>query len=516
MVVVLGTLPFQLLLLQHLGSGELATGFLQYDSPYYVANGREVFERGNGFAHPNPYDPSPHAPVIYFHWLTWLLGFGVKILGADPGALFASLGVVASLLCSALTLRLVEAVLPQAAGRRILFLLTMWGGGALYLGGLAANLGAGRPWAVDPFAFDTGQGWWFPNWGRNLVLPTEAVYHCFVAAAWWAVVKRRWPLAIGTVATLAATHPFSGLQHLLILATWIAVVAARERTRAAVGRLAVVAAILGAFAAYYFVFLNSFPEHRALTAKWSLAWTMPLSNLVLAVAPPTGVALWRLRRRENWTEADRFFAVAWIGTFLLLKHDWFIPPHQPAHFSRGYHWLPAWLMALPQLQAWGLAVAARAGRATLFAAGSVAAALLLSDNAAFLYREFHDDQRERHYLTPAQRDVFRWLERSGASGVLLCADTRLGYLAATYTSVRPYLGHLNNTPDVHERWRHVAAWHREGQRGPWQEQIDCVLMQRTNPPAAFDRENWREVYRNQDYLLFERSKATPVGKTSQR
>src|SRR6185503_7540289 len=76
--VFLAILPFQLPLLQHfILSGAEATGFLSYDAPYYAANGREIFERGNGFAYPNPYDSDPATPVIYFHWLVWLLGFGV-------------------------------------------------------------------------------------------------------------------------------------------------------------------------------------------------------------------------------------------------------------------------------------------------------------------------------------------------------------------------------------------------------------------------------------------------------
>ncbi|MGE0609633.1 MAG: hypothetical protein AB7O62_21255, partial [Pirellulales bacterium] len=39
------------------------TGFVQSDQPYYLANGRDIFERGNGFMNPNPYDPRPDAPV---------------------------------------------------------------------------------------------------------------------------------------------------------------------------------------------------------------------------------------------------------------------------------------------------------------------------------------------------------------------------------------------------------------------------------------------------------------------
>jgi hypothetical protein len=34
--------------------------------------------------------------------------------------------------------------------------------------------------------------------------------------------------------------------------------------------------------------------------------------------------------------------------------------------------------------------------------------------------------------------------------------------------------------------------------------IDYVLIERTNPSAAFDWANWRELHRNHDYLLLGR------------
>jgi hypothetical protein len=119
----LAAAPFLSLYLAHyLLLSESATGFLLYDMPYYSAHGREVFERGNGFAHPNPYDPDPMAPAIYWHWFPWLLGFGITKLGLDPGVQFVMLGIVGALVCSWVTLRLVEAVLPYSGdplpGRR--------------------------------------------------------------------------------------------------------------------------------------------------------------------------------------------------------------------------------------------------------------------------------------------------------------------------------------------------------------------------------------------------------------
>ena len=93
--IAVAILPFQLPLLHHLWSaGPLATGFLGYDTPYYVANGRAVFEHGNGFFSPNPYDSAPASPAIYFHLFTWFLGLGVKVFCVDPGFLFAGVGLV--------------------------------------------------------------------------------------------------------------------------------------------------------------------------------------------------------------------------------------------------------------------------------------------------------------------------------------------------------------------------------------------------------------------------------------
>ena len=75
-LIVLSLLPFWAVPIAHVVSNpQTATGFFHYELPYYVANGRAALERGNGIMYPNPYDPAPEAPVIYAHWLLWILGF---------------------------------------------------------------------------------------------------------------------------------------------------------------------------------------------------------------------------------------------------------------------------------------------------------------------------------------------------------------------------------------------------------------------------------------------------------
>ena len=210
--MLLAPLPFWSVYLHHYASPDVPTGFIQYDAPYYSANGRVIFQRGNGFAYPNPYDPDAKSPVIYFHWLPWILGFGITRLGWDPGLLYCGIGVFASLVFSWLTLRLVECLLSDARFRYALFFLVMWGGGILCLWQVV-HIALGRSPVSDLFNFDPGWGWWFLNWGRNLIYPHETVYHAIVAATWLAVITHRRLLVVLGAVLLATTHPFSGLQR---------------------------------------------------------------------------------------------------------------------------------------------------------------------------------------------------------------------------------------------------------------------------------------------------------------
>jgi len=513
LIIFLAVLPFQLPLLQQLCFDQSATGFLQYDAPYYLANARAIFERGNGFAYPNPYDPDPNSPVIYFHWLIWLLGAGVKFLHLDPGMLYAAMGFIAAFVCGALTLKLVELTLPDPKGRKWWFLLTMWGGGIVFIAGAIGNLRAGRPLMEYPFGLDTGNGSWLSNWGRNIQFPTEAVYHGLVAAAWIAILQRRWLPAILTVVALAATHPFSGLQHLLILSAWFLFVALKDRTPAAWGRIGMVLIAGGLFAGYYFWFLNRFPAYRNLAALWSVPdpwYSVCGINLLVSIGPLAVLAICSLYCK-HWraNEADKFWIIAFAITFLLMKHDWFIAPHQPAHFIHGYQWLPLWLIALPQLQSWTTLLFARVSRLKASLVCIFCCCLFISDNGAVIASELNGAERDVFSFAPGEREMFAWMNHAHLRGVLVCYDTRISYLTPVYTGVTPYYGHLNNTPNIRARWKNVSAWYRSGQTGPWLDSVDYLLIERSQPPAALDRSKWHELHGNPNFVLFAHERTAP-------
>jgi hypothetical protein len=481
-----------------------ATGFIQYDQPYYAANGREIFERGNGFAYPNPYDPNPAAPVIYFQWLVWLLGFGIQKLRFDPGSLYVGTGVLASVACAYFTFRLVEAVLPERHYRVGLFLLAVWGGGVLCLAQVAVNLRHHRALGYDLFSYDPFQGWWFLNWGRNLVYPTESVYHAIVAATWLFVLRERWLLVLLGVALLAATHPFCGLQLLLIVVVWLSVLVLIGRSRAALWSLLAVIGVLLLFLAYYFVYLPSFAEHRVLQNVWSVPWTLSPLALLFAFGPVGLLALVRVYRdSRNLNMQMGFLAVAFAVSLFLAKHEWFTSPRQPVHFTRGYQWLPLYLLALP-LVARGLAATrARISPASFallllpFGIGAVA------DNAAFIWREWCTPNGM--YLSAPEREMFSWMDRHRLNGVLLCTDPRLCYASATYTAVRPYLGHPGNTPERLVRQQQVQAWMAGSVSVRWLNPIDYLLLGKTETAKLRLVPGWERMYENATLVLFGRS-----------
>jgi len=516
---LLAVLPFWSVYASHFLQGPLQpTGFLIMDAAYYGANGREIFERGNGLSYCNPYDPDPAAPVIYFHWLPWLLGFGTKVLGIDPGLVWVAVGAVGGLVCAWFTFRLVEAVLPDARRLPLCYLITMWGGGVLVAASVITHAALGRPPLENPLLYDPFQGLWFLNWGRNLVLPVEAVYHALVAVAWLGVVRGRSWQAVVAIAALAATHPFSGIQHILVLGCWFGTRAIqRRRIEPPAVFLACLAA---AFVVYYFAFLPRWPQHRAIHDRWSLAWNLGLTTLLAAGLPVAVFAAsrcWQDRRR--WLPEMTFFVIAACVSFALAKHELFLPARQPLHFTRGYTWMPLCLLGLPLAQR--MLVRAAAPAAGVAGRLMVAAALTLTwlDNATWITLQWMAADRQDLRLAPALRDAFAHLDAAGTRGAIVVVAPpgrkwpHCNFLAGTYTSLTPLLGHLHLTPGFDDLSRQAGDWLRHGGPFPALDRVNVAIV-----APSFERNRlpggsavWDEIHSNDEVVVLRRRDQSASG-----
>ena len=167
-----------------------------------------------------------------------------------------------------------------------------WGGGLLALAGIGYSLMTRGVASLTSqgavrriFRFDPCDGWWFLNFGRNMVLPTEALYHALFFGSVLYVLRERFLAAAILAFALSVSHPFSGAELLLILVSWSALEVLFVRSTAVPkGFFVALVGLLGLHVGYYLVYLTSFPEHSKLMKTWALAWELRAVNFLPAYA----------------------------------------------------------------------------------------------------------------------------------------------------------------------------------------------------------------------------------------
>jgi hypothetical protein len=520
-------------------AGLWPTGFIVYDTPYYLANARELFDSGHfGVVYSNPFSYDYASPRIYFQPLTLILGVLLRISRADPGLVFGAVGVAAAIVCARVAVALFDRFGNRSAsGGLATFVAFFWGGGAFALGAtLLAVFVPGpdagtsgfdiRGWWWFNRDVDPAGGWWFLNLGRNLVLPTEAVYHALFFGGAVLILSRRFASAAAVAAVLSVSHPFTGLQFLAIVGAWAMLEQILRSGVVPFWFLCCIAALSALHAYYYLFFLPSFPEHRQLQAQWTLAWTLTIYQSMLAYGIVAAFALWRLRTPERFrrvvSEWPNRLLIVWLLSSLALEnHELFVRnPVQPVHFTRGYSWVALFLLGLPTIAA--LFRRARETRKPVLAwlGPSVVTVVFLLDNAVWLGatatqslgldlgRQLRPDSIRLGYgLGPDQRQVLNFMNDSSVRGsVVLSEDSDLGYLATVYSPLRSWRSHYANTPWNRLRFAELRAFFADGQMPDAWQQLPLLVVFRSSTPwrnriSAFDEGRAQRVLENRSYTV---------------
>ncbi len=438
-------------------------GEVQNDQFTYLAYARALFERGNGFAYPNPYDDDPASPVLYSHLYPLLVGSihrasGLALLHTDY-----LLRLLAGAALAVSLWRLVGLLFEDACDRRAAFWIALVAGGFVWVEALRRLLSGGGPWTSQGVlqAFegaDHACGWWFPNVFRNFFYATETLYHALSFRLLYALASGRSSQACVCLLFLLYAHPFTGAQFAAITLAWVAAERFAGRRGLPLPALGIAGAGIAAFFAYNLVWLPSFPAHAKLMERWRSArfFTDPLPYLWV-YAPwillfPAGLRAARDARPGGG--AWRLLLVELLVTAALMNHHWVLGKErsfQPLHFSHAYAFLPMVLLTLR----WGLRrqrVVKALRRAPVLAA---LLPLLALDNLLFI---------------PATRSVTRWialpapharaLERIAAMrpGQTVLSSLTCGFFSSLLPVVSPHrvvFGHSYLTPDIAERWERV-------------------------------------------------------------
>lgn len=391
--------------------------------------------------------------------------------------------------------------------------LWIWGGGLITLLGSVIYYLTNE---IDGlFDFEPAAGLWFLNLGRNLIYPMEAYYHALFLGAIYLAIRGNYSSSFIISTVLSLSHPFTGIELIGILLSWGMVekiwIGNRLKADGSANSLQttlsssiglsqnlnmpwlwIVGLVLLAIVhlSYYFIFLGSFPEHRSLQEQWTLDWTYEVQHFVPAYFLVGAFALWAIRnvdcaRNTLSFPQNRLFLIWFLVAFALANHEFALKPAmQPLHFTRGYVWMPLFLIggsSLIQLIAWFLK--GSIGRWILV---PLVMSIFLLDNILFL-SSYHFRQitsASELYIHPVFADVVQFLNRPENRGaIVLSPNDRLNYWLLLHSPVKAWTSHEYNTPFQKDRRREAKEFFLEGKFIlPWKDRIlFAIIPKEANP-----------------------------------
>ena len=452
-------------------AGETATGFIQNDQPYYMANAREFFDGGSfSPTYKNPNDWRSDSPKIYFQPQSLLLGSIRQVTGADPALIFSVFGFVFGVLAIRVAWSLLHEFLPDQDNSSLaVFVMFIWGGGIFAFVGLlkmflAPQDGLGL---YDYLTlFDPFQGWWFLNLGRNLVFPMESYYHFLFLLGALMLVRGKHAMAVGVGLLLSISHPFTGVEYLGIALLWLFL----ERgfwKQESVPRWAIVATafLLVAHVGYYQVWLGRFPSHREIHETWQLAWEYKAINMILGYGLVAAFAIWRFRdsilAADFLSSSKNRLLLAWfVGAFLLANHEFFMKSTQPLHFTRGYVWTPIFLAGAVSIHH----CVKYFDEKTIPFAIPLLIMFMLFDNATWLCVCQTDGRNNSAHSKTDITAVMAALNEIPHEDAVVVSNSRLlSYLATVYTPHDSFAGHGYLTPHINKSRESLKNLIEDGQ-----------------------------------------------------
>jgi hypothetical protein len=273
---------------------------------------------------------------------------------------------------------------------------------------------------------------------------------------------------------------------------------------------------------YNIFLLNLFPEHRALFNQWSLIWTETVSTSLLADLFVGAFALWAVRNwklaRDHFSKpANRLLLVWFLVSIALVHHDLLLTPRQPVHFSRGYTWIPLFLLGVQPLLGMLEKCFSLKGRTFRVAALGCIFLIGLSDNIAWFGLRaaaalsprfgFTRLNQDGFSLSPSDQQLYAWLKQRREPHTELLVtpydNWPVTHLAVTYTDYRAWYSHFLCTPDYDRRLGEAAEFFRTGTPAPdWRGQNLFVIL--SNSDFHQDQPRWERLplaYENEHYQV---------------
>ena len=489
------------------------TGFTNNENVLYMSYAHQYLDQGsNSLLYANPFDGDPQSPKIYFQPVNFLFAAALK-WGIDPGLCFSLFGLLMAFCCIYLGARIIQLLVPEKKYVVLTAVIFTWGGGLTALAGIVSVLVQGTPvssWSDAIYPADPANGWWGMNWGRVLFIPLEAYYHFLFLLNIYFILKHQWKAALAAGLFLSLSHPFTGIEFLLITIGWLFIEKVIYRNKAIpYWYILGIISITVLHAWYYLFYLDSFPEHHQLFSQYSAGWTYSFRVFIPAYLLVFILALiaYRINKplKKFLAESHQRLFLCWaVIAFLLSKHEWFIRPMQPIHFTRGYIWAGLFLLGIPELIGLKKYCQSRPTKRYFFILFII---LFLADNALWIGNELRSKNNAEWegHITTDTKEVFSYLHTTSSANDLLIGNAPLiNYMANVYSPVNTWVSHPYNTPNREKRIQEMNQFLQTGIRpAEWiNRRLILVLTKKANPLTVYPGLRTNKSFENNTYIIF--------------
>jgi hypothetical protein len=489
------------------------TGFTLDENVLYMSYAHQYLDQDHvSLFYSNPFDGDPQSPDIYFQPVNFLFAGSMK-LGADPGLTFTIFGLLMGFLCILLGIRILQLLLPGYKQQSFIATLFTWGGGLTILAGLMGSTFLQgyqtEHWIDGIYQADPAKGWWGLNWGRTLFIPLEAYYHFLFLLNIYFILKQKWVAAAITALFLSISHPFTGIEYLLIMNGWLLLEKVFYKNKnIPYWYWTAILTVTIFHVWYYLVYLNSFPEHKQVFSQYSAGWTYSLliaipAYCLVAALSFLNAFISKPVKKILSIPHQRLFLCWAIIAFLLSKHEWFIKPMQPIHFTRGYVWAGLFLFSLPAL-IWLINYLQQSPARKWLLYGFTF--IFLSDNiiwTANLLRGKNDIEWEGH-ITKETQEVLTFLRSNAGNKDLLVGNASLvNYLANVYTHTNAWVSHPFNTPNREARILQMQNFLETGVKPlEWKDRRIIIVLKKKEAVKLLPSLLNNKLFENESYIIF--------------
>jgi hypothetical protein len=499
--------------------GIIPTGFLQYDNVSYAGNAQQLLSSKSTFLYANRLNDSDHYPHIYFQPQHLLLAALMKA-GVSPGIALCLFTYIFSLIFFRVLLLVFDHLYPRSGHKKILMALFSWGGGLLALSGwflFLIHQSPSRDIFSSSLVLDPATGWWGLNLGRSLFFSMEAFYHVLFFTAIFCILKSKWIWTVLIAFLLSLSHPFTGMEFLLIVLFWVFIEKVCCKNASIPWNFLFAMLALSIFHVWlYLIHLNQFPEHNIVFQQYQLNWKLRFYNMLPAYCITATFAIltaWRTRSIRSYISSvnTRLF-LCWAAVALILaNHELFIKGIQPLHFTRGYIWAPLFLLGIPAIEFSITDLLKNTWKRIVLAVGVI---LFLSDNINWIYLNTRNNilsESSVSFITPQQKEILNFLSKTTTTNTLIVGSDRIiPYLSTVYSPAYSWISHIYNTPFYADKLNLYNVYIQNGIVPQQWSGRDLLFLADKNNAGEMNRYNEykpsaNKVYESSNYLLYKLS-----------